>query len=105
MSSNEHPAIRLYRALTDRGLTLSADGDQLLVVPAGSISPSEMADIRARKANLLTLVAHPPIPGTRPSVYGCPVFGCGVLIPWGERGACARCTRQRTDGRGQEALT
>jgi hypothetical protein len=105
MSSSEHPAIRLYRALTGRGLQLSVNGDQLLVSPAGAVSPDEKDEIRSHKSDLLTLVHHPPIEGARPSIYGCPVFGCGVLIPWGQSRACPRCVKQRPDGHGQEALT
>src|SRR5687768_7348408 len=98
MSSNSYPAVRLFTRLVDRGLRLSVDGDQLRVTPPGRLSLEEQAQIRAEKANLIAVVLHPPLAGERPSVYACPVMGCGTLIPWGERRSCPLCVQHRRPG-------
>lgn len=89
----------LLDTITAAGLTVTADGDTLVVRPRNRITPELRALIRVRKAELLALLP-PPSPvldATNTPVAPCPRCG-GVhfwrsaLVP-GAEWRCVRCIR------------
>jgi len=86
----------LHQALIARGFTISRDDAILVVEPPHLLSPADIAAIRAHKGELLALLSAPADHRGDPPMYRCPVFGCGITIPWGETRACPRCIRQRS---------
>jgi hypothetical protein len=67
----------LVDLLRARGVTLEIAGDRLKITPASAVTPDELAMLRARKAEVLRLLAGPPprpIPDLDPRVV-CDHFG------------------------------
>jgi len=73
MMALPHPSTAnpILSAYNTRGLTLRRDGDVLVVRPADQLTDADDVELRAWKPVLMAL-------------RGCPVLGCGQLLPWGE---------------------
>jgi len=73
MMTLPHPSTAnpILAAYTHRGFALRRDGGVLVVRPADRLTAADDGELRAWKPVLMTL-------------RGCPVLGCGQLLPWGE---------------------
>jgi hypothetical protein len=73
-------ALALLRDLEGAGLEVKAEGDKVVVRPAGALSEAHRASIRAEKAGLLALLRRP----ARPFMLGQAEAEEAHASPWGE---------------------
>lgn len=76
-------AAALVSALRARGVELRPDGDRLRVRPAEALAPDELAALRARKAEVLRVLARVPPPPPSPEA-----------APWRQPALCMETVRE-----------